>query len=453
MSRRVVVVGGGLAGVTAALDAADAGADVTLLERRTQLGGAARSFRRGELEVDNGQHVFLRCCTAYRALLARLGVEGDTTLQTRLDVPVVGPTGRTARLRRGNLPAPLHLTGALAGYRLLSPRDRLRAVRAARALGRLRTDDPRVDEVSFGSWLARQGQSPAAVERLWELVTVATLNTPADTASLALAATVVQRGLLADRGAADIGYATVPLSRLHDGPAARALADRGVDVRLTTRAVAVERDQDGRFTVGTEDRTGRSACPADAVVLAVPNGAVTRLLPPGALADPDGPGALGASPILNVHVVYDRPVTSHPFLAAVGSPVQWVFDRTTAAGVDRGQYLVLSISAADDDIGRPAGALLGRYLPAMRELLPDTRQAAVVDAFVTREPAATFRQSPGTLALRARAETLLPGLALAGAWTRTDWPATMEGAVRSGHLAASAALRGAGAPALAEVAP
>ncbi|CCG01192.1 hydroxysqualene dehydroxylase HpnE [Blastococcus saxobsidens] len=445
---RVVVVGGGLAGLTAALEAGDAGAQVTLLERSPRLGGATHSFRRGALEVDNGQHVFLRCCTAYRGLLRRLGVESDTVLQDRLDVPVVTGSGQTARLRRGALPAPLHLARALAGYRLLSPRDRSHAVRAALALGRLRTDDPDVDAVSFGTWLAAHGQSPAAVERLWELVTVATLNARAADASLALAATVVQRGLLAERGAADLGYATVPLSRLHGEPAARALAALGADVRCGVKVSAVRPDGDGGFTVLAGSRTGDAAFPADAVVLAVPSDAVAGLMPAGALAAPAAPAALGSAPIVNVHVVYDRPVTTSPFLAAVESPVQWVFDRTAAAGLDSGQYLALSVSAADADIGRPTADLLAQYLPAMHALVPGTRTAEVTEAFVTREPAATFRQAPGTLQLRPGPRTRLPGLALAGAWTRTDWPATMEGAVRSGRAAARAALQDARPPAL-----
>jgi squalene-associated FAD-dependent desaturase len=432
---QVVVVGGGLAGLAAGLQAADAGARVTLLERRPRLGGATHSFRRGELEVDNGQHVFLRCCTAYRGFLRRLGVEHRTVLQERLDVPVIAAGGSTGRLRRSALPAPLHLAGALAGYRLLPPLDRARAVRAALALRRVRPDDPAADAVSFGSWLAARGQRPVAVERLWELLTVAALNARAAEASLALAATVVRRGLLAQPAAADIGWSAVPLSRLHAEPAVRELRRLGAEVRCGAVVEAV-RPTGAGFCV--ETRSGPVL--ADAVVLAVPNDAVGDLLPAGALADPQSPARLGTAAILNVHVVYDRPVTRLPFLAAVDSPVQWVFDRTRSSGLQRGQYLAISVSAADAEVTRPAEALRERYLPALSRLLPAAAAAGVVDSFVTREPAATFRQSPGVGALRPGARTGIPRLALAGAWTHTDWPATMEGAVRSGRRAAQVVL-------------
>ena len=169
-AKRVAIVGGGLAGITAALDCAAAGARVTLLEVRPQLGGAAYSFERDGLRLDNGQHVFLRCCTAYTALLDRLGSRALTTMQPRLDIPVLAPGGRVARLRRSGLPAPLHLGGALARYSHLTPADRARAVRAALALRRLDPEDPRLDQRTFGAWLSEHGQRPAAVEALWDLI-------------------------------------------------------------------------------------------------------------------------------------------------------------------------------------------------------------------------------------------------------------------------------------------
>ena len=224
---RVVVVGGGLAGITAALACADAGLPVTLLETRPRLGGATSSFRRGELMIDNGQHVFLRCCTAYRGLLARLGSEHLTSLQPRLDIPVLAEGGRSARLRRSRLPAPLHLAGSLTRYGLISWSERVAFARAARALQKVDRDDPATDLQSFGGWLTRHGQSQAAIEALWDLVGVATLNAKADAASLSLAATVFQVGLLSDADAGDVGVPAVPLQVLHGDAAARALDRAG----------------------------------------------------------------------------------------------------------------------------------------------------------------------------------------------------------------------------------
>ncbi|CAL9372290.1 hydroxysqualene dehydroxylase HpnE [Streptomyces sp. enrichment culture] len=444
--RHAVVVGGGLAGVTAALALADAGVRVTLLEGRPRLGGLAFSFRRGDLTVDNGQHVYLRCCTAYRWFLDRIGGAALAPLQDRLDVPVVDvtrPEGRRlGRLRRDALPVPLHLGRSLAAYPHLSLADRARVGRAALALKGLDLADPALDTQDFGSWLTAHGQSARAVEALWDLVGVATLNAVAGDASLSLAAMVFKTGLLSDPGAADIGWAHVPLGELHDRLARAALDSAGVRTEVRTRVTSVFANGDGGWSV----RAAGETLDADAVVLAVPQGEAYGLLPAGALDAPERLLGIGTAPILNVHVVYDRKVLARPFLAALGTPVQWVFDRTEASGLKEGQYLALSQSVAQDEIDEPVAALRERYLPELHRLLPRTRGARVKDFFVTRERAATFVPAPGVGRLRPGARTKAPGLYLAGAWTATGWPATMESAVRSGVGAADAALGALGRP-------
>ncbi|MFD5068251.1 hydroxysqualene dehydroxylase HpnE [Streptomyces sp. NPDC058369] len=442
-----VVVGGGLAGVTAALRLADAGLDVTLLEGRPRLGGLAFSFRRGGLTVDNGQHVYLRCCTAYRWFLDRVDSARLAPLQNRLDVPVLDvgqPSGpRLGRLRRNALPVPLHLAAGLAGYPHLSLAERAGVARAALALGRLDPDDPALDAEDFGSWLARHGQSPRTIEALWDLVGVATLNATAPNSSLALAAKVFKTGLLSEPGAADIGWASVPLGDIHDTMSRKALDSAGVRTELRTKARELTRTDDGRWLVDT----GAEQIDADTVVLAVPQRETHALLPEGALDAPDRLLEIGTSPILNVHVVYDRKVLKRPFFAALGSPVQWVFDRTEASGLTGpGQYLAVSQSAAGDEIELPVAELRARYLPELERLLPAARGAGIRDFFVTRERTATFAPAPGVGRLRPGTLTRAPGLFLAGAWTATGWPATMEGAVRSGAGAADAALRALGRP-------
>src|SRR6266511_3038920 len=368
MADEVVVVGGGLAGIATALAAADGGARVTLLEARPRLGGATFSFQREGLELDNGQHVYLRCCRAYQSLLERLGVRELAPLQPRLDVPVLAPGGRMGRLRRGNLPAPLHLAGTLARYPYLNWSDRLGVVRAALALRRLDPADQRLDQRSFGSWLADQGQSRAATDALWELVGLPTLNARTDQASLQLATMVFKTGLLTARDAADIGYSRVPLSRLHGEPAARALGEAGVRVRMRCHARAIEPADPGadgggesRLAVRTDD----DLLEADAVVVAVPHEAV-GWLPARVVGPADQLERLGISPIINLHVVYDRVVTTLPFAAGLGTPVQWVFDRTESAGLDpsRGQCLAVSLSAAHDEVELPVAALRDRRAAA-----------------------------------------------------------------------------------------
>jgi squalene-associated FAD-dependent desaturase len=413
-------VGGGLAGITAALELARNGRRVTLLEARPRLGGATFSVERDGLWVDNGQHVFLRCCTAYRALLARLGVTGETELQERLAIPVLRPGGKVSWLRRTGLPAPLHLAGSIARFGPLPVRDRARLLPAIRALQRLSLDDPTLDDETLGAFLERHGQSEDALHGLWDLIALPTLNLPSEKASLALGAMVFKTGLLEEADASDVGYATVPLQRLHGDAAEHALRDAGVDVQLRARI-------DSLSDVG-----------ADAVVLAVPHEEAVELLPKGALAPGMEPQRLGVSPIVNLHVVYDRPVTTHAFAAAVDSPVQWVFDRTHSSGLAEGQYLAISLSGADGYEERTSDELRDTFLGALADLFPQARAAEVASFFVTREPRATFRGVPGTARHRPGPVTNVPGLYVAGAWTDTGWPATMEGAVRSGLAAAEA---------------
>jgi squalene-associated FAD-dependent desaturase len=463
-----VVIGGGLAGTTAALALADAGLDVTLTEARPRLGGLAFSFTRGELTVDNGQHVFLRCCVAYRRFLDRIGASDLVTLQDRLDVPVVdadapGPRPRLGRLRRQALPVPLHLAASLATYPHLSLTERASVGRAALALKKLDPADPALDAVDFASWLRAHGQSARTIEALWDLVGIATLNATAENASLGLAAMVFRTGLLSDSGAADIGWASAPLGELHDTRARAALDKAGVRTLLRARAAGIarvaaaaplpvggpdaepqtaEQDGGGPWEVAVETGPGRGErLTADVVLLAVPQRETHALLPEGALADPDALLRIGTAPILNVHVVYDREVLRRPFFAALGSPVQWVFDRTGHSGqAAGGQYLALSQSAAHDEIDLPVAALRERYLPELERLLPAARGAVVRDFFVTRERTATFAPAPGVGALRPGSRTRAPGIYVAGAWTATGWPATMESAVRSGLQASRAAL-------------
>src|SRR5690349_6364203 len=505
MRSKVVVVGGGLAGITAAIALRESGADVTLLEARPRLGGATCSFTRDGLVVDNGQHVFLRCCSAYRGLLARLGMTGAVRLQDRFDVTVLRPDPATAqprraRLRRTNLPGPLHMGLALSGYSLLSFPERLRVARAALAMKRLDPADPALDRQRLGDWLGGHGQSERSRRALWDLFTVSALNVAGDDANLSLAATVVKTALLGARDAADIGVPSVPLGVLHGQAGGALLARLGAQVRLSAKVAAIEALPGGpgpRFRVRLAGRRGGDGPPpdgavpdgaalddlpldgapldgagevieADGVVLAVAPAVAARLAPAGtvstgtvgeAAAAGNGHGLLGqpgpeqwrelaTSPIVNVHVIYDRRVTRLPFAAAVDSPVQWVFDRTGPSGLRSGQYLAVSLSAADAYADVPAARLRERFLPALAELFPAAAQTRVVDWFITRERRATFRQEPGCGRLRPGAATSVPGLALAGAWTDTGWPDTMEGAVRSGLNAARELRRSMNGPAL-----
>jgi squalene-associated FAD-dependent desaturase len=429
---RAAVIGGGLAGITAAIALAQADHEVTLFEAKPRLGGATMSFNRDGLVIDTGQHVFLRCCTAYRGLLDRLGMAAHAPLQPRFDVTVLSPE-KKAELKRRRLPAGLHMLPALFGYPFLTWPERLRLGRAALAFRGLDENDPKTDEQRLGDWLEAHGQDERTRRVLWDLFSISSLNVPGDDASLALAAVVVKTGLLGAADAADIGVPALSLGELHGAAATRLLAKLGATVHLQAKVAAITPKGD-QYLV----RFGDDDLLADAVVLAVPHEQAARLIPAGALPAEtvDGWAGLGAAPIVNVHVIYDRKVMDVPFAAGVDSPVQWVFDRTRISGMhargEVGQYLAISLSAADEYANTPVAELREQFVPALAALFPAARDATVTEFFVTREKRATFRQVPGTAKLRPKAATEASGLVLAGSWTDTGWPDTMEGAVRSG---------------------
>jgi squalene-associated FAD-dependent desaturase len=322
-------------------------------------------------------------------------------------------------------------------YPFIGLRQRASLALAMQALKRIDPDDPEADARSFGDWLGEHRQGPDAIAAIWELIARPTLNLlPAD-ASLAQAAYVFQEGLLRDAAAGDVGYARVPLGEIHDVAARRALAAAGVEVHLRRGATAIELHGDG-FQIAAGSAPVLSA---DTVIVAVPHDRAARLLPPAARVEPARLARLGESPIVNLHVVYDRRVLELPFVTAIHSPVQWVFDRTRGAGLQNGgQYLAVSLSAADAELDMTVDDLRARFESALAALLPAARDASIEAFFVTREHAATFRAAPGARALRPGPRTAAPGLVLAGTWTDTGWPATMEGAVRSGHAAAREAI-------------
>jgi squalene-associated FAD-dependent desaturase len=343
-------------------------------------------------------------------------------------------------LRRSGARPPLHLARALLRHPHLSLRERLRAGRAALALGHAARDDSR----TLGDWLREHGQSAHAIATLWDLIALPTLNLPAAEASLALGAFVFRRGLLSSAEDGDIGFHVGTLREVIGDPAERALGDAGVAVWKGFRVEEVVRSgarlrvrgRGGRDAAGEEQELE-----AEAVVVAIPHNRAAALLEPLLGEAARRLRGLGSSPIVNLHVLYDRTVCAEPFAAGVGTPVQYLFDRTEAAGAPRGsQYLAVSLSGARREMAMSVEELRERYLPALAELLPRARSATVESFLVTREHAATFRAAPGVGALRPGAETSVPGLLLAGAWTDTGWPATLEGAVLSGHAAAGAAL-------------
>lgn len=431
MRPHAVVCGGGLAGIAAACELTGLGARVTLVERRPFLGGRAFSFTDAAgREIDNGQHVFLGCCPAYQRLLRRLGTVGHLVRQARLRVPVLDPRGRRHVLAADPLPTPFHMSRSLLAYGHLTPGERVRAGAAMAALAARRGPLAEgLDDRTFGDWLRAHGQSRRAIDSFWDVVVLATCNERSDRVSAALAAFVFQEGVLSSTEASAIGWSRVGLSRLVD-PAAEDLIRAGGGVVLRGREVLSAGP--GGVTLG--DGTGIAA---DAVVLALPPERTARIAP---AALPEEPG-LGVSPIVNVHLRYDRPLTDEPVLALLESRSQWVFSRRAmGAHEGPGEHVVVSISGAHEEMDMTREALAGAVADELAAALPGAAGLRPREWHVVKEARATFTPRPGQAARRPGPRTPVPGVVLAGAWTATGWPATMEGAVRSGIRAARAAL-------------
>jgi squalene-associated FAD-dependent desaturase len=410
---KAVVVGGGLAGLSAAFQLLDWEHDVTLLEARPTLGGAVQTLpeREGDPDPppDNGQHIALGCCHAYLDFLERIG-QGSSVERRRLALPVIAEDGSVAFIGAGAL--------ALLRYRHVPLRDRLAIARVARRLGSLAPNDH--DGETFAALLRRLDQSEAAIDRFWDVFMRPALNLPSEEVSARLALFTVQTALLADKRASDLVLPRRPLGEMHGEAAGRVLAERGALVR--THARVVELEQDAALLADGE------RVHADAFVLAVPSSESARLLGEPA-------PALGDSPIVSVHLLFDRRLLQYDLAAMLGSRAHWVFDRGRLAGrePERGQYLTV-VSSGAPELLEVRGKELVELIAG--EVTSRLGQAELLWSRVSREPAATFAARPGTAKLRPGFATSRPNVARAGAWTDTGWPATMESAVRSGHEAA-----------------
>jgi squalene-associated FAD-dependent desaturase len=444
---RVVIVGGGLAGLATAAALADRGLRITLLESRPRLGGRAGSFTdpaTGEL-VDNCQHVSMACCTNLADFCDRVGTRA--LFRRARAVVFVSPEGRISTLQAGPLPAPFHLAGSFLRAAYLTLADKLRV---AYGLACLRFAKGGTEE-PFAGWLRRHGQNERTIERYWGTVLVSALNERLEQMDVGHARKVFLDGFLRNRRGFAMEVPTVPLGELYGTRLESWLKVRGVEVRLTTGVRSVDVDPEGGI-VGVTLRNGE-AIPADFVAAAVPFDRVLGLLGEEARARVPrlaGAAALEASPITGVHLWFDRPVCPLEHAVTVGRLVQWVFNHTALQGREApdggGQYLQVVISASYDLVSKDKAAILDAVLADLAALWPATREAGLKRWWVVTEHGATFGVRPGVEAHRPPQRTPVDGLFLAGDWTDTGWPATMEGAVRSGYLAAEGILHDLGRP-------
>ena len=431
-----VVVGGGLAGMAAAFALREREEAVVLLERRPFLGGRAFSFEDPQTGavIDNGQHVLVGACDRLRAFLDRIGSRGAFRRQRRLCLPILDGQGHRSDLAAAPLPPPLHMAAALLRYRHLSTADRRSVVGTIRRLAR--PDTGGETDRALGAWLADRGTPASAVDRFWEPIVRPALNVRVAEASLFLSAFMVRQALWAAPGAGALWLPTTGLSAAIGTPTLARLRAAGVDVRLETRVTGLEVSDGGVAGVRLQDGT---SLPARRVVCALPPEGADRLL--GSAGAPSDHAAVGRSAIVNVYLWYDRPILPLPFAGTFDSPLQWVFDRSRLLGEEAGGWCVgISLSAADDLVDRSKDALMNLCDEALGLLFPARGPARLERWTVVKEPRATFRADAGQASRRPGPVTAIPGLFLAGDWTDTGWPATMEGAVRSGERAVAAAM-------------
>jgi squalene-associated FAD-dependent desaturase len=447
--RSVTVVGGGLAGLSAACALADAGYAVRLLEKRRYLGGRASSYEHpgtGEV-IDNCQHVLLGNCVNLIDLYRRLGVTDAIRWFDRLTF--IEPGGRRSILEPSFLPAPLHDMPAFLRASAFSFSDKLAI---GRGLGAFIAGIPKDSEENFAQWLARHGQTAGAINRFWKPVLVSALNEDPDRMSVHYAGQVMRKSLLLSPGAGRMGVPTIPLSDLY-GRAIDYVQSRGGQVDLSSAPESFQwSEETQQWTVATQDQSFTS----DAIILALAFEGLSKLLP----ALPPNPeakqlamnlGCFEHSPITGIHLWFDREITELEHAILLDTTIQWMFHKSRLQPEKRrgepGSYIELVVSASKSLVGMQRQEIIDLALRELAEFFPLVAEAKLLKATVVKEVRATYSIRPQLELLRPSAASPWPRVFLAGDWVATGWPATMEGAVRSGYLAAEAVSRAGGEPA------
>lgn len=431
LQKSIAIVGGGLAGLAAGCALAEAGYQVKLFERRPYLGGRASSYQHpgtGEV-VDNCQHVLLGCCTNLLDLYRRTGVEEKVHWFSRLNF--LEPGGRNSVIEIGSLPAPLHTAPTFLRSKALSLRDK---TGIAKAMLKLR-NELRDDGYSFLEWLRQRGQTERAIERFWAPVLVSALNEDLDRCSSRYAGLVFRESFLKSAEAGRMGIPAIPLSDLYS-TAGEYIRQRGGEINLRTSVESFKADDDGVcLCVGGEE------IPADFAVLAAPFNVIANLLPDDEVSRPlrEMAAQFESSPITGIHLWFDRQITELPHAVLLDRTIQWMFHKSKLLNRNGdGSYVELVVSASKSLVEMGRQEIINLAVRELAEFFPSVREATLTKATVIKEIHATYSPKPGVDSYRPKAQSAWPGVFLAGDWTDTGWPATMEGAVRSGYLAAEA---------------
>jgi zeta-carotene desaturase len=423
----VIVIGGGLAGLASAASLASAGHSVRLFESRPFLGGRATSYEAGGETIDNCQHILLRCCVNLLDFYQRLGVRSDIAFHR--EFVFLEPGGRASVLKSGVLPAPAHFAGAFLGLRFLNYGEKLAVARGINAIKResRRAD---LDTITMQQWLKSKRQPPRAIERFWRQVLVSAINEELDRMSARHGFQVFRLGFLARADSYQMGVPAVPLGELYSGDAWSKIGNVEIRTRAAVDRIAIENRKATGVVAGGETLR------ADAYVLALPYERVNAVAPELALDFTN----FEHSPITGIHLWFDRPVTNLPHATLLDRTIQWMFNK------GEGRYIQLVVSASRSLVEMPRQEVIELALRELAEFFPSVRDARLEKAHVVKEIRATFSAKPRLENRRPVSRTAIKNLFLAGDWTRSGWPATMEGAVRSGYLAAEAVCESLGQP-------
>src|SRR5271163_4458550 len=442
--RSVAIAGGGLAGLAAACALADSGFRVTLFERRPYLGGRASSYEHpgtGEV-VDNCQHVLFRVCTNLVEFYRRIGVEDK--IRWFDEMTFIEPGGRTSVMRASPLPAPLHTAPSFLRFPFLATKDKLVI---SRALAKLTLTDQPDTGHSFLDWCNQQGQTQNAIERFWKPILVSALSEDLDLISISAAAQVVRESMKSP-AARHMGVPSIPLTDLYNR-AGDYIRARGGEIRFRT-SLETFSPESSQVRIQLSDG-GEAAF--DYLVLALPFENLDRVLPQSPEAAPlrEQLSHFESAPITGIHLWFDRQITDLDHAVLLDRTVQWMFHKSRLLETHGGtnaeapdSYIELVVSASKSLIDKSRTEIVDLALKEVREFFPAARAANLVKSAVIKEVRATYSPRPGIDAFRPQQSTAWPRVFLAGDWTATGWPATMEGAVRSGSLAAEALGRTAG---------
>ncbi|HTA47085.1 MAG TPA: hydroxysqualene dehydroxylase HpnE [Bryobacteraceae bacterium] len=428
---KVAVIGGGLAGLASAAALGSAGFDVVICESRNFPGGRATSWPVGGEDaemIDNCQHILLRCCVNLLDLYRRLGVAGK--IRFHREFFFIEPGGRMSLLKRGMLPAPAHFFGSFAKLKFLTLRDKQSIARAMRAIPRERRSRSDLDRITMLDWLREKRQTEGAIERYWRQVLVSAVNEELDRMAAAHGFQVFWLGMIARSNSYEMGVPDVPLRELYDEKSLAAAGNVRIEHRAAVTSIGI---RDNRIC-GIQ--TAQGPIEADFYVSGLPFERLQPLLP-------DLPiewQAFTHSPITGIHLWFDRPITNLPHATLLDRTIQWMFNKS------EGRYIQLVVSASRNLLETPRNEIIDLAVRELAEFFPAAKEAVLEKAQVIKEVRATFSACPGMESIRPGPSTPLTNFFLAGDWTRSGWPATMEGAVRSGYIAAEAVTAAAGKP-------